>query len=57
MIVLAFIEWLKNHPEYKGKVFLFDRGYDGGNFFKQIQDNGADYMCRLNFENRDNMVL
>lgn len=43
----SFMNFIKNKSEYEDNIFVFDRGYDGNNLFKFMEDNDLLYVCRI----------
>lgn len=43
----AFIDFIKNKNQFKGNIFVFDRGYYSDDFIDELQKLGIMYVCRL----------
>ena len=43
----AFIEFIKFKDKFKDNTFVFDRGYYGEDFYKNMYNNGLSFICRL----------
>ena len=42
-----FFKFLKNKTEYENTIFVFDKGYQGDKFFKDLDDKELQFICRI----------
>ena len=43
----AFIDDVKNKNNYDNHIFVFDRGFDGFQFYKSLESREIKYVCRV----------
>jgi len=43
----AFIDYVKNKNNYDNHIFVFDRGFDGFQFYKSLESHEIKYVCRV----------
>lgn len=44
----AFFDVIKKPEKYKNNIFVYDRGYQGEAFFKNLTDRELKFVCRIN---------
>ena len=49
----AFLDYIKKKNDYEKCIFVFDRGFDGPEFFNKLEELKIRYVCRL----RSNMSI
>ena len=43
----AFLDYVKNKNNYENHIFVFDRGFDGFQFYKRLESQENKYVCRI----------
>jgi len=45
----AFLDFIKRKNDFDKSIFVFDRGFDGSEFFKKLEELNLRYVCRLRY--------